>query len=427
MQLLSFYKLFLQQQQRFTTDTRNINQGDVFFALKGANFNGNLFAEKALQLGASYVVVDEETGQNDERIVQVPDVLSFMQQLATHHRKQFNIPIVAIAGSNGKTTTKELLISVLQTKFKVHATKGNLNNHIGVPMTLLSMKPETEMALIEIGTNNFGEIAFLCSLLQPNYGLITNIGKEHLEGFGDLEGVAKEESELYQFLLKNNGLAFVNHDDFYLNRMSHRLSKKVGYSVFDRSIGVYLVVKSFSPSLELMFADTEFYSVLNGNHNAQNIAAAVAVGHHFGLTNQQLKAGIESYVPSNNRSEIKHIGSNHFLLDAYNANPSSMEAAIDSFAALKSDKKIILLGDMFELGETAFEEHQAIAQKALSVPHCQCFFAGETFNKVINNANQAFKTTSELSAYLKNQHIENTWFLIKGSRGMKMEQVLEVF
>ena len=220
-----FYSTFIDCNQRFSTDTRGIKPGDIFFALKGDNFNGNTYAKQALEEGAAYVVVDEDLEFKDDRVIQVPDVLEFMQELATTHRRQFKIPIIAIAGSNGKTTTKELMLGALSTQYKVHATARNFNNHIGVPITLLSMPKDTEIGLIEIGTNNFGEIAFLSELLEPNYGMITNIGKEHLEGFGDLEGVAREESELYNYLIKHNGFAFVNADDMYLNRMSHRLKK----------------------------------------------------------------------------------------------------------------------------------------------------------------------------------------------------------
>ncbi|MFT5513086.1 MAG: UDP-N-acetylmuramoyl-tripeptide--D-alanyl-D-alanine ligase, partial [Bacteroidia bacterium] len=247
-----FHSIFIDSKQRFSTDTRGIKPGDIFFALKGENFNGNTYAKQAIEEGAAYAVVDEPVHFKSDQLIQVPDVLGFMQELATFHRRQFDIPIIAIAGSNGKTTTKELMLGVLSTQYRVHATAGNFNNHIGVPITLLSMPMNTEIGLIEIGTNNFGEIAFLSQLLEPNYGIITNIGKEHLEGFGDLEGVAREESELYNYLVKNKGFAFVNADDTYLNRMSHRLKDKRTYSLKDKTADVYVEVVEVAPEVELL-------------------------------------------------------------------------------------------------------------------------------------------------------------------------------
>ncbi len=428
MTIEEFYPIFLNQKQRFTTDSRQLADGDIFFALKGENFNGNLYAIQALKSGASYVVVDEAVEPDSKQIIRVPDVLEFMQALATHHRRQFDIPIIAIAGSNGKTTTKELLISVLTQQFKVHATAGNFNNHIGVPITLLSMPLDTEIALIEIGTNSFGEIEFLCQMLKPNFGLITNIGKEHLEGFGDIEGVALEESELYKYLFDSNGFAFVNEDDTYLGRMSHRLKNKLNFSIHDTHAPVFLDIKRVAPGLKMTFNNQEIASGLSGLHNAQNIAASVAVGHHFGLSPIQLSQGIEAYRPSNNRSEIKHLGNNHFLMDAYNANPSSMEAAIDTFSHLDSPNKVLLLGDMFELGGNTLEEHSLIARKAHKLKNCTVFLAGKTFKEATQNYGmRCFDTTEELVKHLKSESYKDTWFLVKGSRGMKMEDILNAF
>lgn len=428
MKIEEFYRHFKQLDQRFTTDTRKLQSGDIFFALKGGNFNGNRYAKQALESGAALVVTDEDTDSDPGKTVRVDDVLTFMQQLATYHRNQFNIPVLAVAGSNGKTTTKELLISVLSEKYRVHATSGNLNNHIGVPMTLLSMAPDTEIAVIEIGTNAFGEIRFLSELLQPDFGLITNIGKEHLEGFGDLEGVAREESELYHYLLRNKGFAFVNLDDPYLSRMSHRLTNKSTYSVKTPDANVYVEILQPAPTLELRSGESLFTSVLGGFHNAQNIASVIAVARHFGLSETEIQNGLAAYQPSNNRSEIKTIGSNRFYLDAYNANPSSMEAALETFNAIDSDHKIVLLGDMFELGDTALEEHQAIAQKALSLPGCQVFLTGKTFTEAAKNLDvMCFENVDDLSSFLRDQDYKSTWFLIKGSRGMKMEKVLDAF
>ena len=421
-----FYPTFLAQHQRFSTDTRDLRPGDIFFALKGDNFNGNTYAEQAVKDGAAIAVVDEEIGVKSKQFIKVPDVLGFMQSLATYHRQQFDIPVIAIAGSNGKTTTKELLISTLSQKLKIHATRGNFNNHIGVPITLLNMPKDTEVALIEIGTNNFGEIAFLCELLQPNYGIITNIGKEHLEGFGDIEGVAREESELYNYLIKHNGFAFVNIDDTYLNRMAHRISNKRTYSIHEKSSDVYLEVIDVAPEIEMLYNGSCIHAHLSGNHNAQNIAATIAIATHFKLNNHDLQQGILAYRSTNNRSEIRDIGTNHFMLDAYNANPSSMMAALQTFKSLKKENKVVLLGDMFEIGSNAKEEHQQILEFAKLI-ECPIMVAGKQFGEVAAGDVTAFNTTDELVKHLENQYFKNTWFLIKGSRGMKMETVLEAF
>ena len=425
MTIQEFYNVFIDNNQRFTTDTRAIRKGDIFFALKGERFNGNTYAAQALEDGASFVVVDEEIEADSKRVISVTDVLSFMQELATYHRDQFDIPVLAIAGSNGKTTTKELLVSTLSTTFKVHATQGNFNNHIGVPLTLLSMPKDTEVALVEIGTNGFGEIEFLCSLLKPNYGLITNIGKEHLEGFGDLEGVAREESTLFLYLMQHGGYAFVNADDPYLSRMSHRLRLKTTYSAVSDSADVSIDVKTIAPKLELDFRTTKITSVLSGMHNAQNIVCTLAVARNLGVELVDIKKGIESYNPSNNRSQVKRIGSNSFLLDAYNANPSSMEAAIETFEAIDNAKKCIVLGDMFELGKDAQKEHLLIGKKALDTDY-DVILCGSMFAKCFPDK-APFTTVDDVIEYLKNQRYTDTWFLVKGSRGMKMERILEAF
>jgi len=425
MTIQEFYNVFIDNNQRFTTDTRAIRKGDIFFALKGERFNGNTYAAQALEDGASYVVVDEEIEADSKRVISVTDVLSFMHELATYHRDQFDIPVLAIAGSNGKTTTKELLVSTLSTTFKVHATQGNFNNHIGVPLTLLSMPKDTEVALVEIGTNGFGEIEFLCSLLKPNYGLITNIGKEHLEGFGDLEGVAREESTLFLYLMQHGGYAFVNADDPYLSRMSHRLRLKTTYSAVSDSADVSIDVKTIAPKLELDFRTTKITSVLSGMHNAQNIVCTLAVARNLGVELVDIKKGIESYNPSNNRSQVKRIGSNSFLLDAYNANPSSMEAAIETFEAIDNAKKCIVLGDMFELGKDAQQEHLLIGKKALDTDY-DVILCGSMFAKCFPDK-APFTTVDDVIEYLKNQRYTDTWFLVKGSRGMKMERILEAF
>ncbi|MFT5725575.1 MAG: UDP-N-acetylmuramoyl-tripeptide--D-alanyl-D-alanine ligase [Bacteroidia bacterium] len=427
MKVTDFYSIFIAQNQSFTSDTRTLKNGDIFFALKGDNYNGNLYAVQALADGASYAVVDEDTGSKSEQIIRVDDVLAYMQTLASYHRKQFEIPIIAIAGSNGKTTTKELLVGILSHQFKVHATKGNFNNHIGVPLTLLAMPRDTEIGLIEIGTNNFGEIKFLSEILDPNYGIITNIGKEHLEGFGDLEGVAREESELYHYLQDHNGFAFVNADDVYLKRMSHRLPNKLTFGIENEEADISVDLIEVAPELELWHQGTCIHAHLSGKHNAQNVAAAVAIATYLKVPSKDIQIGVLGYRPANNRSEYRIIGSNHFLLDAYNANPTSMMAALETFKAVKSDEKVILLGDMFEIGQKAKEEHQQILEEALK-QGCPIMVAGKQFGVAAENTDaQSFSTTENLVQHLDQQRFKNTWFLVKGSRGMTMERVLEAF
>lgn len=424
---VELYNRFKTVDGGFTTDTRKIERNDIFFALKGENFNGNAYANQALSLGASLVVVDETTDTPGEQTFHVHDVLTTMQELALHHRRQFKSPFVAVAGSNGKTTTKELLTACLSTGFKVHATKGNYNNHIGVPITLLEMQPDSNMAIIEIGTNSFGEIAFLCQLLEPDYGLITNIGKEHLEGFGDLEGVAREESELYNYLQLNKGFAFVNSDDVYLRSMSKRLQQFESYGFEAGANQLFKMVETI-PELNISNGNSTFKCKLQGKHNAQNMAAAITVSRYFGLTDQQIATGLNGYIPSNNRSEWRTLGSNSFLLDAYNANPSSMAAAIETFKQLDQPNKLMLLGDMFELGQTSEAEHAEIAQMAQQCHGTEVIFCGPEFSKAAGRWHgTTLQNIEELIAHLKSRKFDNAWFLIKGSRGMKMERALEAF
>jgi UDP-N-acetylmuramoyl-tripeptide--D-alanyl-D-alanine ligase len=426
-QVTSLYELFLSCQGRFTTDTRKIQGGELYFALKGENFNGNLFAKSALEKGASYVVIDEDMKLDDSKTFRCKNVLLAMQQLATHHRRQFDIPFIAIAGSNGKTTTKELLSLCLQQRYNVHATKGNFNNHIGVPITLLEMESTTEIAVIEIGTNAFGEIAFLCDILEPNYGIITNIGKEHLEGFGDIEGVAKEESALYNYLQKHDGFAFVNNDDRYLYRMSHRLDKTRTYSAKTEADD-YFTVETLLPYLELKSDNSIFKSKLQGLHNAENMCAAISISRQFNVSDKKISKALSSYQSSNNRSEWRELDSNSFMLDAYNANPSSMLAALKTFRLASSPKKVVLLGDMFELGATRLIEHEEIAMIAWEIKDAEVYLVGTSFSEVCTmHGKMAFDNVDELIEFLRVKNYSNTWFLIKGSRGMRMERVMEVF
>lgn len=419
MQVSEFYNHFIKANFNFTTDSRKISSGCVFFALKGDNFNGNSFAIKALEQGASYAVVDESLG-TDNRLILVDDVLTYMQELAHFHRKCFDIPVIAICGSNGKTTTKNLIYRVLAKKYKTHCTQGNFNNHIGVPITLLEMPQDAEVAIIELGTNSPGEIAELCSITNPNYGLITNIGKEHLEGFGTLEAVAKEESEIYHYLLKNKGTAFINADDDWLSRMSRGLENKVLFTKADCKI------ETLVPTIQFSYKNVSFTSSLMGDYNLDNILTAIAIGEHLQVDLQDIRDGIAEYQPDNNRSQLIQKGTNAILLDAYNANPSSMQVAISNFAKMPQIQKVLILGDMFEMGPTANQEHDELLQWCSQFGFTKTYTLGDHFAAIsVNSGISTPSSMEELGEEIKTVDYQNTAFLIKGSRGMKMERVVD--
>lgn len=417
MNISDLYTLYCQA-YLVSTDSRSIPKNALFFALKGANFNGNTFASKALALGASYAIVDEKAYQTEERIILVPDVLQTLQALANYHRRQLNIPIIGLTGSNGKTTTKELIHAVLSTTYATQATKGNLNNHIGVPLSLLSITPAHEIAIIEMGANHQKEIAFLSSLCEPDYGYITNFGKAHLEGFGGVEGVIKGKSELYTYLLEHQKTAIVNPED----AIQVAKTAKIASIPFDSSLQFI----NAHPFVRVSYQETIIQSQLIGGYNYANMAAAITIGKHFKVALASIKDGIENYVPSNNRSQILTKGSNTIILDAYNANPSSMKVALENFAAMKSEEKVIILGDMFELGEDAAQEHQAIVDLANSLAIEQQFFVGSNFYKT-QTAQQQFASFEELKAFLEKKRFQDTTLLIKGSRGMQLERLLDLF
>ena len=419
MQIEIFYNLFTECNFVFTTDSRSIPEGSVFFALKGENFNGNLFATEAIKKGASYAVVDEKN-EEDNRLILVNDVLTFMQELAHFHRKCFDIPIIAVGGSNGKTTTKNLILNVLKQKYKAHCTRGNFNNHIGVPITLLQIPADCEIAIIELGTNSPGEIEALCKITAPTHGLITNIGKEHLEGFGSLEAVAKEESEIYHYLLKNNGVAIVNKDDKWLKRMSRSIENVNYYSKKD------VAIQSTVPAIEITLKNNKIKSLLMGDYNLDNMLAAIAIGQELGVTIEDIKLGIESYIPENNRSQWIHKSSNVILLDAYNANPSSMQVAIENFSKMPNDKQVLILGDMFEMGEYADKEHLDLLVWAKNFQFENIYLLGEHFRKVSSHCGlETFTSIEALGKAIQSKCFKDTAILIKGSRGMKMERVLD--
>jgi UDP-N-acetylmuramoyl-tripeptide--D-alanyl-D-alanine ligase len=400
------------------TDTRTIRKNTIFFALKGDNFNGNTFAAEALMQGASYAIVDEEKYKNNtSHIILVDDVLETLQALAKYHRKILNIPIIGLTGSNGKTTTKELINAVLSTKYKTSATKGNLNNHIGVPLTLLSMTPETEIGIVEMGANHKKEIAFLCTICEPDFGYITNFGKAHLEGFGGIEGVIEAKSELYTYLKEQHKMAFINPQDL----LQVEKTKDIESIPFNNNLHFLDV----NPFVKLSLNSSEIQSNLIGKYNYTNIAAACTIGQHFKVSNQEIKAGIENYIPENNRSQIIKKTSNKIILDAYNANPSSMKAALENFEAINEENKTVILGDMFELGKTSLKEHQNIVDLVESLHFDHCFFVGENFYQT-KKENSLFKTFEELLASLKSNPLRDQSILIKGSRGMRLERLLEV-
>jgi UDP-N-acetylmuramoyl-tripeptide--D-alanyl-D-alanine ligase len=416
MKTATLYNLY-QQHSLVDTDTRNIRKNTIFFALKGANFNGNTFAEQALKLGASYAIVDEKEFQINDRILLVADVLKALQELAYFHRKQLNIPIIGLTGSNGKTTTKELINVVLSKKFNTVATKGNLNNHIGVPLTLLSMTDKTELGIVEMGANHQKEIEFLSTICEPDFGYITNFGKAHLEGFGGIEGVIKGKSELYTFLKANQKTVFINIDD----NIQVERAKEINSVCFNTNDVQFIEV---NPFVKLSYKNESIQSNLIGNYNFTNIAAAITIGAHFKVSETAIKEAIESYIPTNNRSQILTTKHNTIILDAYNANPSSMQVALENFDTLKAPSKVVILGDMFELGKESEHEHQAIVDAATAFNFDETYFVGENFNIAKTNKPQ-FKTYQDFEDFLKKNPLKNHSILIKGSRGMRLERILE--
>ena len=431
----ALYSIF-QEHPLVSTDTRQLPPGCIFFALKGENFDGKKFALHALENGAAYAVIDDPAYQVNERCLVVPNVLKALQQLANYHRHQFEIPVIAIGGSNGKTTTKELVSSVLSTHYPCHYTKGNLNNHIGVPLTLLAMPRGTEVAIIEIGTNQPGDIEELCCIVQPTHGLLTNIGKEHLEGFGSLAGVKKAEGELYDFLAKNNGCAFVNLSEKYLSAMSKKVPMRVGYHRTDElhpNPGVVEVqMLADIPFVRAAFLSddgprVELATNIFGNHNFQNVMTAIALGVYFKTPAEKIKEALENYIPSNNRSQLIQREGATILLDAYNANPSSMQPALQSLCSLPAARHIAILGDMLELGNDSQKEHEDLLRFAVRLKIDQIVLVGKEFGKTPFSKfgalhfadNQAAKRWFDAEDFL------GAAILIKGSRGIRLEKVLE--
>ncbi|MCZ4224023.1 UDP-N-acetylmuramoyl-tripeptide--D-alanyl-D-alanine ligase [Pedobacter rhodius] len=413
-----------------STDTRNISDGCIFFALKGDNFNANTFAAQAIDKGASFAVVDEAEYVTSERYLLVEDTLSALQDLASHHRKQLNIPVIGLTGSNGKTTSKELVNAVLAERYKTFATFGNLNNHIGVPLSILSIGSDVEIAVIEMGANHQKEIELLCTIAQPTHGIITNVGMAHLDGFGGFEGVKKGKAELYAYLKETQGYTFINRDNSHLMEMSAAagLSKLIFYGT-ENGNTIKGELKSSDPFIEVVWTNHEILSTvktnLTGSYNFENILASICIGDFFDMNPEEINNGLANYQPQNNRSQLTKTESNTVICDFYNANPSSMSAALDNIAVLTADKKIAILGDMFELGAESAGQHKLIAEQAVKSGLDKIIFIGKYFSVLSNDyAGVFFETPAQAIEYLAENKITNSLVLLKGSRGMKLESLL---
>ena len=434
------YQIYLQHPV-ISTDTRKIAPGSLFFALKGEKFDANIFAEQAIASSAAYAVIDNPEYQKGDRYLLVEDVLAALQDLARYHRRQLTIPVIGLTGTNGKTTTKELINAVLSQHFNTYATQGNLNNHIGVPLTILSINASHEAAVIEMGANHQKEIELLCTISQPSHGLITNVGKAHLEGFGGVEGVKKGKGELYDYLKASGGVTFVNSDSADLMAMQHARSLKnvIFYGSIDLDNLVSGQLMENSPYLTLQWTNNatgenyEVKSQLTGAYNLDNILAAICIGVHFKLSAEEINAGISGYQPKNNRSQITQTATNTLICDYYNANPSSMTVAIENLEKIEAKHKVLVLGDMFEMGQESAAEHAAIIKKAMETPVDERIFIGAEFvsqkSVVESRKSEAifFSTVEDAIAGLKAKPIRNATVLIKGSRGMALERLVELF
>ena len=418
----ALYQIYLQN-PHIETDTRKLKKGSIFWALKGPNFDGNRFVQQALELGATYCVIDDPNCHLKQKTILVDDVMKALQKLALFHRQKLNIPFIAITGSNGKTTTKELIAAVLQTQFKILATKGNLNNHIGVPLTLLSIPLDTEIAIIEMGANHQHEIESYCEIALPTHGLITNIGKAHLEGFGGIEGVKKGKGELYQFLKTNNGIIFRNSDQTQLLEIAPQTLRQVTYGEsLDADYSGRFSTKNGLLSVQI--DNEQINTQLFGDYNFANVMAAVAVAAHFGVEFKNVKSAIESYQPDNSRSQVMQIGTNTIVMDAYNANPTSMRVAIDNLANSIAEDKRLYLGSMKEMGKESEQEHQTLIKYIKQFEWKEVLLVGEEF-KQFSTGYEWFPNSDAAMNYVKMNHPSNATILIKGSRGSRMEKLLE--
>lgn len=423
------YNLF-RESTGVTTDSRTVGKGQIFFALWGDNYNGNKFASEALAKGASWAVIDDPLFETEKTIL-VDDCLFELQALAAHFRKELKVPVLAITGTNGKTTTKELLAAIFSKKFKVHFTKGNLNNHIGVPLTILSAPVDTEMMIIEMGASHIGEIRTLCLIAKPDYGIITNIGTSHIEGFGSGDGVIKAKTELYEYLRKVNGIALYNDKDPLL---TEKIFKIINRAVpFSDPTGIDLLVEQVPSDLNLKISVTYHHHTYNmdtnlfGNYNLENIKTAIATGLFLEVEINDIVDAVEKYKPANNRSQIKITKSNTLICDSYNANPTSMYLAMKSFSEIKAERKIIILGDMLELGEKSEEEHIKVLNELQSNIIEKVFLVGPVFKKISSKSGfKAFDNVDELIDFLKHEPVKGNTILIKGSRGIRLEKVYDL-
>jgi len=411
---------------RISTDSRTIKGGEIFFAIRGENFDGNRFAADAIDKGAAYAVIDDPGYAVSDKLILVEDVLKSLQDLATYYRKNLTIPIIALTGTNGKTTTKELITRVLQKKYKVSSTKGNLNNHIGVPLSILAIPRDAEIAVLEMGANHIGEIGFLCRIARPTHGLITNIGKAHLEGFGSLEGVIKAKSELFRYISETHGTLFVNSDDKLLMDLSEG-TQRITYGTTSKA-DIQAILTAENPFLQITWnspeGELQFGTGLYGSYNFQNTLAALCAGHYFEVNPQDTAEAIAGYIPENNRSQIVQTENNLIFLDAYNANPSSMAQALNFFSSREGKQKIIILGDMLEMGQESQSEHrkvlESVAEKFDKVILCGRIFSG--FAGEFDY--QFFQDTVLLQAWLQKHPLRKAEILIKGSRKIGLERIL---
>jgi len=426
MNIQKIHKLFLINNS-VSIDTRNIKANDIFFAIKGLNFDGNKFANQAIKNGASLVVSDDlEISKISDKIIYVNDTIKTLQELANFHRKFINTKIIAITGSNGKTTSKELMLNVLSKRYKTIATKGNLNNHLGVPLTILSMSKETQIGIVEMGANHLKEIDFLCEIAEPDFGYITNFGNAHLEGFKSLDGVIKGKSELYDYLRINNKLIFYNSENKKQSNLINSYTNTFSYGFSTNSNCVINNSNSLN-TVDVEYKNKLIKSTIYGGYNFENICIAIAVGEYFDVGFEQIKKGIESYLPENNRSQITITDSNTVVLDAYNANPTSMKLAIESFCKTSYTNKMIIVGDMFELGKDSNKYHQEITDSLESISDTKIYIVGKDFSKTNHSKKiKSFPSTEELINNISKLNISNYSILIKGSRAMQLEKIVEL-